>query len=151
MLKRFMALMLTSIFLGASVGCATIRGTPEQAKAMVEEAAAYLNAQGVDKTLAELNKSDGLFVRGDLYVFAYNLDAVVMAHPHIPALRGTSLLNQPDSKGKLFRNEIMELAKTEGSGWVEYTYVHPITKKQEPKTTYIQRVGDLVLCAGAYE
>ena len=128
-----------------------MRGTPDQAKAMVEQAVAYLNAHGPDKTLAELNKSDGMFVKGDIYVFAYNLDAMVVAHPHIPALVGQSLLNKPDSKGKLFRNEIMELAKTKGTGWVEYTYENPVSKKEEAKTTYIQRVGDVVLCAGAYK
>lgn len=151
MMKRFMTFLVVGILAGAGFGCAVLRGSPDQAKAMVEEAVAYLSANGPDKTLSELNKADGRFVKGDLYVFAYNLEAVIMAHPHISALVGHSLLNKPDSKGKLFRNEIMELAKTKGSGWVEYTYENPISKKQEPKTTYVQRVGDLVLCAGAYK
>jgi signal transduction histidine kinase len=151
MLRKFMMFMLAGILAIAAVGCAVMRSTPEQAKAMVEEAVAYLNANGRDKALAELNKSDGMFVKGELYVFVYNLDAVVVAHPYIPSLVGQNLMNKPDSKGKLFRNEIMELAKTKGSGWVDYTYANPITMKEEFKTTYLQRVGDLVLCAGAYK
>ncbi len=52
-----------------------------EAKAMVETAAAFLNEHGKEKTIAEINKSDGQFVKGELYVFAYDLNAVMMAHP----------------------------------------------------------------------
>jgi hypothetical protein len=32
----------------------------------------------------------------------------------------------------MFRKEINELAKTKGSGWVDYIYLNPTTKMQEP-------------------
>ena len=51
-----------------------------------------------------------MLVKGEIYVFAYDLDAVVVAHPIKPDLIGRRL----HSTGKLFRDEIMELAKTEG-------------------------------------
>ena len=86
-----------------------------------------------------------------MYVFAYDSNAVMMAHPVNPKLIGKNLFNETDSKGKLFRKEIVELAKTKGSGFVDYTYLNPVTKQEESKTTYIQKEGDLIICCGAYK
>lgn len=96
---------------------------------------------GKEKALKEFNKPDGKFVKGERYVFAYDLNAVMMAHPVNPKLVGKNLLNDADSKGKLSRKEIVELAITKGSGLVDYTYLNPVTKQQEPKTTSIQKMG----------
>ncbi|ABK16032.1 cache domain-containing protein [Syntrophobacter fumaroxidans] len=120
------------------------------AKAMVEKAAAFLNENGKEKTIAEINKPDGQFVQGELYVFAYDLNAVMLAHPKNPKLIGQSLMDKPDSKGKLFRKEIIDKAKSAGSGWVDYFYLNPQTGKEEAKTTYLKKAGDMVICCGAY-
>jgi cytochrome c len=124
--------------------------TFEEARSLVEKAVTFLKANGKEKALAEFNKRHGTFVKGDLYVFVYDLNGRLLAHPVNPELVGKDLLNEPDSKGKLFRRNVVDLAKTVGSGWVDYTYVHPVTKKEEQKTTYFQRQGDLILCCGAY-
>src|ERR1019366_8865516 len=47
--------------------------------------------------------------------------------------------------------EIVEKAKSQGSGWVDYVYLNPETNKQEHKTTYFQKVGDIILCCGVYQ
>ena len=86
-----------------------------------------------------------------MYVFAYDLNAVMMAHPVNPKLIGKNLYNEADSKGKLFRKEIVELAKSKESGFVDYTYLNPKTKALEPKTTYIQKVEGIIVCCGAYK
>jgi signal transduction histidine kinase len=151
MIKSLLLVLLTATLAVAGIASAGEKGTREEARMLVEEAVAYLNAHGVQQTIAEIDKRDGMFVKGDLYVFAYDLDGVVVAHPIKPDLIGVKLLGKPDSTGKLFRDEIMALAKTQGSGWVDYTYEHPVTKEQTPKTTYIRRIGDLILCAGAYK
>jgi signal transduction histidine kinase len=150
MIKKLPLFLLASI-VAAGLANAGDKGAPETARLLVEEAVAYLTENGAEQTLAELNKRDGMFVKGDVYVFAYNMDAVVVAHPFKRDLIGKKLLGEPDTTGKLFRDEIMELAKTKGHGWVDYTYEHPVTKELAPKTTYIQRAGDLILCAGAYK
>jgi len=121
------------------------------AKAMVEKAAAFLNENGKEKTIAEINKPDGQFVQGELYVFAYDLNAVMLAHPKNPKLIGQNLMDKPDSKGKLFRKEIIDKAKSAGSGWVDYFYLNPQTGKEEAKTTYLKKAGDMVICCGAYK
>ena len=118
---------------------------------MVEQAVAYVKANGPEKALQEFNKPKSKFVKGELYVFAYDLNAVVVAHPLIPKLIGKNMFNEPDSKGKFFRKEVVELANAKGSGLVDYTYLNPVTKQEESKTTYIQKEGDLIICCGAYK
>lgn len=122
----------------------------DDAKALVEKAAAYVKAQGKEKTLAEISKPGGMFDKGESYVFAYDLQGVIVAHPKFPTMIGQNFIDVPDSKGKLFRREIVETAKSKGSGWVDYVYVNPETQKEENKTTYILKVGDIILCCGVY-
>jgi len=123
----------------------------EDAKALVKRAAAYVKYQGKEKALAEISTPKGMFDKGELYVFAYDLQGVMLAHPKNPALIGQNLINVPDIEGKLFRKEIVEKAKSQGSGWVDYVYLNPETNKQEHKTTYFQKVGDIILCCGIYK
>jgi hypothetical protein len=45
----------------------------------------------------------------------------------------------------------VEKAKAKGAGWVDYTYLNPETNELEHKTTYVQKVGDIILCGGVYK
>jgi signal transduction histidine kinase len=123
----------------------------KDAKALVEKAAAFVKANGKDATLKEINLAKGQFDKGELYVFAYDMSGKIIAHPKNPKLIGKDLLNVPDPDGKLFRKEIVDVAKTKGTGWVDYRYTNPETKKIEAKTTYVVKVGDVILCCGTYK
>ena len=123
----------------------------DDAKALVKKAVAYVKYQGKEKAIAEINKPRGMFDKGEAYVFAYDLQGVIVAHPKNRTLIGKNMIAVPDSEGKLFRKEIVELAKSKGSGWVDYMYLNPETNEQEHKTTYVYRVGDIILCCGAYK
>ncbi len=75
---------------------------------------------------------------------------MIVAHPKNPKLIGKNLLEVTDPDGKYFRKEIQEVAKTKGKGWVDYKYTNPENKKVEPKTTYLKKAGDLIICCGVY-
>ncbi len=125
--------------------------TKTDAVKLVDDAAKQLATQPREVVVAELSKAEGKWVKGELYVFAYDLQGMMVAHPKNPKLIGKNLLEVPDVDGKLFRKEIVELAKTKGSGWVDYKYKNPETAKTEAKTTYLKKVGDLILCCGIYK
>ena len=114
--------------------------TQADAKAMVEKAVAFYKANGKDKAIAEFNNPNGQFVKGDLYVFANELSGLLLANGGNPKLVGQNHLELKDPSGKFFNKECVEVAKTKGSGWVDYTWVNPVTKKVQPKTVWIQRV-----------
>lgn len=134
----------------AGLSVAIHQSSFEEARSLVEKAVVFVQANGKEQALAEFNRPNSRFVKGDLYVFAYDLNGVMVAHPFNRDLVGKNVLNEPDSRGKLFRKKIVELAKTMGAGWVDYTYLNPVSSKEEPKTTYFQREGDLIICCGAY-
>jgi hypothetical protein len=148
-MKRKLAFLLAiGLVLSAVVSYAADR---EDAKTLVKRAAAYVKYQGKEKALAEINTPKGMFDKGELYVFAYDLQGVMLAHPKNPSLIGQNLINVPDTEGKLFRKEIVEKAKSQGSGWVDYVYLNPETNKQEHKSTYFEKVGDIIVCCGIYK
>jgi cytochrome c len=74
-----------------------------------------------------------------------------LANTNLPHLVGKHVYNTPDSKGKLNRKEMVDLANSKGSGWVDYHQLNPVTKKQEAKISYVQKVGNLILGCGAYK
>lgn len=125
--------------------------TPEDAIAVVEKGVSYMKKNGKDALIAQINKKNPEFTKGEIYLFLSGIDGVVLAHPTNPKLIGKNMLVLPDADGKLFRKEIVELATTKGKGWVDYRYNNPTTGNVERKTTYIFRQGDVILQAGLYK
>jgi len=150
-MKRIAILISVMAFMAGLVVSAFASSSQADAKVLVEKAAAFVKSNGKEKALAEFNKTKGAFDKGDIYVFAYDMSATIVAHPKNAKLIGKNLLEVPDTDGKLFRKEIVEVAKTKGSGWVDYKYMNPETKKVEHKTTYVLRVEDTIVCCGAYK
>lgn len=55
-----------------------------------------------------------------------------------------------DTDGKLFQQEFLTVA-AKGGGWVDYKWTNPTTLKVEPKTAYVERVGELTIGCGVYK
>lgn len=126
--------------------------TERDAIAMAERGAAFIKANGKDAMIRKVAAKDPDFIQGSLYVDIRDLKTgIVLAHPVNPSIVGKDLTDVPDASGKKYRREIIDLAAKKGSGWVDYQYKNPATGKLEPKTTYILRVGDVVLEAGIYK
>lgn len=123
----------------------------DDAVKMVKEAAALYKSAGLEKAMDALNDPKGQFVKGPLYVFAYDQSGVLIANATAPDKIGQNLMDVPDSKGKKFRREIVERAMKEKSGWVDYTIINPKTKVEELKTSYFELAGEMVLGCGIYK
>lgn len=150
-MKRVLMIALAVGFVIGLVFASGAVASQKDAKALVEKAAAFAKASGKDAAIKEINLAKGQFDKGELYVFAYDMSGKIIAHPKNPKLIGKDLLNVPDPDGKMFRKEIVEVAKTKGTGWVDYRYTNPETKKIEAKTTYVLKVDDMILCCGTYK
>ena len=126
--------------------------TGVEAQAMVRRAVDFYRKNGRERFLKELNDPQGEFHKGDLYAFVYDRNMTILAHPVKPELVGQNLLEKKDwSGGKYFSKEIQEVALSKGSGWVDYEYENPVNKQRAPKTTYVEKAGDLIVCAGVYK
>ena len=126
--------------------------TQEEAKALAEKAAAYLKANGKDKAIAEFNNPTGQFVKGDLYIIAQDYKGIMLANGGNPKLTGQNHFEVKDPNGKLFVKEMIETSKSKGSGWVEYSWTNPVTKKVQPKKTWVQRIdgADMYVGCGVF-
>jgi cytochrome c len=126
--------------------------TEQDAIAMAERGAALLKSKGKIAMIKRINARDPDFVQGPLHIDVRDLrSGIVLAAPFNPSVVGRDLLDVPDSNGKKYRREIIELAASKGKGWVEYQYKNPASGKVEPQTTYILRADDVVLEAGLYK
>ena len=126
--------------------------TEKDAIAMVERGVALVKAKGKDEMMKKINAKDAEYVQGELYIDMRDLKTgIVLAHPYNPSIVGKDLTDVPDANGKKYRREIIDVAAAKGKGWVDYQYKNPTSGKIEPKSTYIQRVDDVVLEAGIYK
>jgi cytochrome c len=150
MLKKIIVAVILCLFVAVSV-FAQQRGTTAEAKKMVEEAIAYIKANGQQKAFAEISNPNGRFVDRDLYITVFDMNGTCLAHGAIPEVIGKNRLDNKDPDGKFFIKERIEAAKTKGSGWQDYKFLDPLTKKVEPKTFYFERYNDLVVGCGAYQ
>ena len=97
-------------------------------------------------------KEDNRFVWKNSYVFVicFECDPVTArAHPIKPSLVGTDQSAMKDKKGKLFFLEFCQIAKTTGSGWVEYYWPRVGEAAPSRKVTYINRVPGTKYAVGA--
>jgi len=111
---------------------------------------AYIKANGKDKAFAEFAKKNGLFVDRDLYIFVYDLNGKCVAHGQNPKMVGNDLIEMKDPDGTFFVKERVKIATTKGSGWQDYKFTDPISKKVEAKTAYVERFEDLIVGSGIY-
>lgn len=146
---RTIATMLMACLLVTVTAFTAYATDKENAVSLVRAAISYYQSNGLEKTIEEISNQNGKFRNGSLYVFVYDVEGTMIAHPD-NGLMGLNLLNTPDAKGKKFRKEIIERAKNEGTGWVDYVYLNKTSKKNEDKTTYFEKSGDLVFCCGIY-
>jgi signal transduction histidine kinase len=150
-MKKGLVVLMAGLFVVSVVWSALASGTPDEAKALVDKAISFYKANGKEKALAEISNPKGQFVKGELYVFIWDLKGMVLAHGPNQKLIGKDVSELKDADGKLFVKEALELAKAKGSGWVDYKWTNPVTKKIDPKTTFVKKVDDLIFCCGIYK
>lgn len=119
----------------------------------VEEAAGLVARLG-DQALPAFKDPEDRFLYRDVYVIVYSEDGVKLVDASDPATEGQNRLGLKDANGKLLVREMIELAKTKGSGWVRYHWPKPGETKPALKMTYVKRVVSgpkaYVVCAGLY-
>lgn len=125
--------------------------TRAQVEAFVEEAVKYAKDNGQEKALAVFSDRNGDFVRGELYIYAYDKDGKVIAHGGTANLVGQNLIEMKDPNGVMVIQELRKLAQG-GGGWLEYMWNNPLTGKVEPKVGYVLPVDETWwLGSGYYE
>jgi cytochrome c len=145
------AVMLMAGFFFLGVAGTVLADPASDATDLVGKAIAYYKANGKDKALAEISNKQGQFVKGELYVFIWSPKGVIVAHGANEKLIGKNMYPVKDSDGKQFVKDAVELANAKESGWVDYKWPNPVSKKVEAKRTYVKKVDDLIFACGIYK
>ncbi len=147
-MKKVFTGVILVVFMGVLCVASSAQAiTQDEAKALVAKVVAFWKANGKEKTLAEVSNTKGSFVKGDLYAFCNDFNGNALDNGGNPALVGQNHLELKDPTGKVFNKEMIDLVKTKGSGWSDYSWVNPVSKKVQPKTTFVQRIeGTDIYC-----
>jgi cytochrome c len=152
-MKKTIAVIATALFalFLNTAALAAETGTADEATAMVKKAVAFLKANGKEKALAEFNNQNGQFKNRDLYIFVQDMKGKMLAHGGNDKLIGKDLIDLKDADGKFFVKNLIEVASTKGSGWVDYKWTNPSTKAIEAKSSYVEKVDDVFVGCGIYK
>jgi polar amino acid transport system substrate-binding protein len=116
--------------------------TREAMVAFVKEAVDYAKTHEKKTSLAVFSNKTGPFVRGDLYLYAYDFNGTTIAHPVNPEKIGINRLYEPDARSNFFIHDL-RAAALNGSGFVEYYYINPVHNYAvEKKLGYVEKVDD---------
>jgi polar amino acid transport system substrate-binding protein len=123
----------------------------ENLTSFVEEAIAYAGKHGKDAAIRTFNDRNGSFVRGNLYIYAFDFNGTTLALPHQPWLIGTDLSGLQDPFGVNYTRIEIYLAQ-QGGGFIFYHYPNPAHNMTlEPKMSYVRNVDETWwLGAGVY-
>ena len=149
-MKRLLA-GIVILFVVVGLAYAQDRGTAAEAKALLDKAVVFYKANGQDKAFAAFNDSKGQFVSKDLYIFALDMNGMILSHGANAALIGKDMMGAKDADGKLFMKEMVEVGKTKVKGAIDYKWENPKTKKVEQKSSYVEKVDSVILGCGYYK
>ncbi|WP_428738400.1 cache domain-containing protein [Sulfurimonas sp.] len=73
----------------------------------------------------------------DGYYFVYDFNSRLVLHPIKPSIEGISLKKVKDADGVYYINEMVQVAKEDGSGTVKYRWKNPSSNEVETKYAYV--------------
>jgi signal transduction histidine kinase len=125
--------------------------TRKELVSFLDEAKEYVLNNGRDEALEAFGDPAGKFARGDLYVFAYDFNGTLLAHPYLPELVGRNNLDLVDANGVPMIKNLMKVAES-GGGFLYNVYPNPAEENaEELKLVRALKVdGDLWISSGIY-
>jgi signal transduction histidine kinase len=131
-------------------------GTAQEARAMLDKAAAALRADKT-KALDMFNKGEDGFLNRDLYPFCANVSDgkfVANGNPNAKQVIGQDMRTFKDSTGKPVGLEQFAAAQKPDGELTEVTYLFPkpgANPAPVPKVSFTTKIGDLVCGVGYYK
>lgn len=138
-MKKLTYIIASLLFLTVSINSSAAQ-TNEEVTALVKQTKAAIEKNAL-QTFARINRAEHPYKNKDnpsLYVFVFDTNLTVVAHAIKTKVVGKNVKGKPDSKGKKFRDEMLARAKKDGSGWVDYYFHNPKTKKTAHKNAYFE-------------
>jgi hypothetical protein len=150
--RLFLAISIV-VTLIAGTALAQQHGTAAEAKQMVQEGLAYIAKVGPEKAFVDFSNTTGKWHNKDIYLFCYKSDGTCVCNGDNPVLLGKNLIDFRYADGQTHIKEMVDLANSKGSGWVDYPWPQPQTKKLEAKRSWVVKIPnyDGFIAAGIYK
>lgn len=145
------ALFVVLIALSSKVLASEEQVGSDAARSLLIEAVEYYKDTG-SNAFAAFSRQ-GPFVKDDLYVFAMNVNGIMLASggPSV-MLIGRDIFNTLNDEQRVRLEEVLEQAETGDVLQADYLWSHwDLTGPKITKHVYFQRVGDIVLAVGYYQ
>lgn len=148
-----LARILGALLIGAAstLAGAADHATPREARALFNEAVAYLKANGNEKAWAAFNDRKGHFVKKDLYVYVIDRQGTYVANGAAPdSLIGLKVLDSVDAAGSPLFREMIAVTEKQAEARIRYVWLNRKSNRVEPKFAWLHRQGDYILGVGYY-
>lgn len=109
------------------IGCIDSDITDEDLVNLVQTTIEGLQSD-VNGTISKINAGENPYVNStdpNLYVFVFDTNVTLLANGVNPQTVGTHYSGKPDAVGKMFRDDLTDLALKDGKGWITYVYSNP--------------------------
>ena len=147
--KILSALLMLSALVSPVAIAAGEPDEAQQAQALLSRAVAHYKDKK-DSALAAFSRQ-GEFISGNLYVYVLDTTGVILASGGSSStLIDRNVAEMRDAAGKPFFREMLDTAKANGGGSVEYRWLNRSDNKVERKVAYFEQVGDKIIAVGYY-
>jgi len=124
-------------------------GVSDELMVYLQDAVSYAELYGKDTALAEFGDVDGLFTFDEYYIYAYDNDCILLAHPYESKSVGMDRSDWTDSRGLPVIRMGRDVAAA-GGGFITYLYPRPSEggideaayPTYEPKLGYVLPAGE---------
>jgi signal transduction histidine kinase len=120
---------------------------------LVKNAAAAIDKNG-RAAFPLFHDPKGPFIAMDTYIFVIDRNGVDLVNPGFPTLEGRNILDVKDTRGKQPIREMLRVAETSGSGWVDYMWPKPGESVSTQKSAYVSKAkmeeGWVLVGCGVY-
>lgn len=146
------------IYRNLGVGCTQQTFSDNAVMELVNTTAAAIGTDA-SSTFRRINAGEAPYRDSEdpsLYTFVYDTNLTMVAHADNIQVVGENFKGKTDVTGKPFRDEILEGALKNGTGWVDYVYMNPAETNLYYKTTYYRSTQgsdgkSYIVCSGNYK
>lgn len=152
-MKRFARIALIAVTLVATTTLAGASGKKPvraDAEALVNRGITLFAEKGDTEGMRIVNERARPFLDGELYLFVIGPDGSIVAHAYDGSRVGIKADELYDEDGQPYGKLMLKLANEKGV-WIPYRQFNPVSKKVEPKNSFVRKANGYIFGCGVYE
>lgn len=151
-MNRFVKISVIALAVLASTTFAHAAGgkaTRADAEALVNRGVALFEENGPAEGIRIVNQRAKPFLDGELYLFVIDESGSIAAHAFDESRVGIAASELYDHEGQPYGKLMLKLANEKGV-WIPYLQFNPVSKKVEPKQSFVRKANGYIFGCGVY-